>query len=63
MLTDRDSIAFLGTAQPEQVRAFYSEVWGLRLIEDTPFALYVMLMARCYVSKGYRYSPQPGIQY
>jgi catechol 2,3-dioxygenase-like lactoylglutathione lyase family enzyme len=39
MLADRDSIAFIATTQPEQASVFYSEVLGLPLIEDTPFAL------------------------
>ena len=39
MLTNSDIIAFIATAQPEQARVFYSEVLGLRLLEDTPFAL------------------------
>jgi hypothetical protein len=39
MLADRDSIAFVATTQPEQVRVFYSEVLGSRLTEDSPFAL------------------------
>ena len=32
-------IAFIATAHPEQARVFYSEVLGLPLLEDTPFAL------------------------
>lgn len=39
MLARCDIIAFIATAQPEQARVFYSEVLGLRLMEDTPFAL------------------------
>ena len=39
MLTHCDIIAFIATTQPEQARVFYSEVLGLRLMEDTPFAL------------------------
>ena len=39
MLAHRDIIAFIATTQPEQARVFYSEVLGLRLVEDTPFAL------------------------
>src|SRR5260221_138402 len=32
-------ISYIATTQPEQARVFYSEVLGLRLMEDTPFAL------------------------
>ena len=39
MLAHSNIIAFIATAQPEQAKVFYSEVLGLRLIEDTPFAL------------------------
>ena len=39
MLADCHLIAFIATAQPEQARVFYSEVLGLPLQEDTPFAL------------------------
>ena len=39
MLAHCDLIAFIATTQPEQARVFYSEVLGLRLMEDTPFAL------------------------
>jgi catechol 2,3-dioxygenase-like lactoylglutathione lyase family enzyme len=36
MLTSSDIIAFVATTQPEKARVFYSEVLGLRLVEDTP---------------------------
>lgn len=39
MLSSCDVIAFVGTARPEEARAFYSEVLGLRLVSDDPFAL------------------------
>ena len=39
MLARCDIIAFIATAHPEQARVFYSEVLGLPLPEDTPFAL------------------------
>jgi catechol 2,3-dioxygenase-like lactoylglutathione lyase family enzyme len=39
MLAHCDIIAFIATAQPEQAKVFYGEVLGLRLMEDTPFAL------------------------
>lgn len=39
MLASFDLIAFIATARPEQARAFYSEVLGLSLREESPFAL------------------------
>lgn len=39
MLVHSDLIAFVATARPEQARVFYSEVLGLRLVEESPFAL------------------------
>ena len=39
MLTSSDIIAFIATTQPEQARVFYSEVLGLRLVENTLYAL------------------------
>ena len=39
MLARSPVIAFLATTQPEQARMFYSEVLGMRLVEDTPYAL------------------------
>jgi catechol 2,3-dioxygenase-like lactoylglutathione lyase family enzyme len=39
MLAHCNLIAFMATAQPEEATRFYSEVLGLRLIEDSPFAL------------------------
>jgi catechol 2,3-dioxygenase-like lactoylglutathione lyase family enzyme len=38
-LRNYDVIAFVATAQPARARAFYADVLGLSLIEDTPFAL------------------------
>jgi catechol 2,3-dioxygenase-like lactoylglutathione lyase family enzyme len=39
MFARYDLIAFIATAQPERARVFYSEVLGLRLMEENPFAL------------------------
>ena len=39
MLDEHEVIAFVATRQPEQAKTFYSEVLGLRLVADTPFAL------------------------
>jgi catechol 2,3-dioxygenase-like lactoylglutathione lyase family enzyme len=39
MLTNAALIAFIATAHPDQARVFYSEVLGLPLREESPFAL------------------------
>jgi catechol 2,3-dioxygenase-like lactoylglutathione lyase family enzyme len=39
MLARCDIIAFIATAHLEHAKVFYSEVLGLPLLEDTPFAL------------------------
>jgi catechol 2,3-dioxygenase-like lactoylglutathione lyase family enzyme len=39
MLGKHDVIAFVATKHPEQAKAFYSSVLGLRLVSDTPSAL------------------------
>ena len=39
MLAHEDIIVFIATIQPEQPKVFYREMLGLRLIEDTPYAL------------------------
>ncbi len=39
MLNDYELIAFVATAQPERAKAFYGEVLGMTLEEDSPFAL------------------------
>ena len=40
MTLDRASIiCFAATQQPEQARKFYGDALGLRLVEDSPFAL------------------------
>lgn len=39
MLTSHDLIAFVATVRPDDAKAFYGGVLGLRLVEDSPFAL------------------------
>lgn len=39
MDSNAEVMAFVGTTDPEAARRFYSEVLGLELIEDSPFAL------------------------
>src|SRR5215467_13037862 len=39
MLAHHDLIAFIATAHPDRAKQFYSELLGLRLMEDSPFAL------------------------
>jgi predicted enzyme related to lactoylglutathione lyase len=39
MLANRAIVAFVATKKPELAKAFYRDVIGLTLVEDTPFAL------------------------
>src|SRR6516162_4219882 len=39
MLGDYDVIAFTQTVQPEKAKAFYRDILGLKLVEDSSFAL------------------------
>jgi hypothetical protein len=38
MLSDADLVAFLPTADLDRARAFFSQVIGLPIVDDTPFA-------------------------
>ena len=39
MLGDCELVAFVGATDRQRAKAFYQDALGLRLIEDTPFAL------------------------
>ena len=39
MLGKHDVVAFVATAQSDRTKEFYERVLGLRLVEDSPFAL------------------------
>lgn len=39
MLGDAKLRAFIGTARPDEAKAFFSGVLGLTLVEDSPFSL------------------------
>jgi len=39
MLGDKPLVAFVATTKPDLAKAFYGETLGLRMLEDTPFAL------------------------
>ncbi len=39
MLGDNEIVAFVATTQPEKAKTFYSEVLGLKLMEDARFAI------------------------
>ena len=39
MLDKYDLIAFVATKQPDRAKVFYQEILGLRLLEESPFAL------------------------
>jgi catechol 2,3-dioxygenase-like lactoylglutathione lyase family enzyme len=38
MLGNSDLVAFVSTSDPERAKAFYGDLLGLRLVEQTPFA-------------------------
>lgn len=39
MLGNHDIVAFVATAQPSHAREFYEGILGLKLVENSPFAL------------------------
>ena len=39
MLTDQSIIAYVATTDPERSRVFYASTLGLRLVDETPYAL------------------------
>src|SRR5947209_16591908 len=60
MLGSCDLIAFVSTKNPDRAKVFYSDVLGLRLVEDNPFALVfdaAGIMLR--VSKVHELTPAP----
>ena len=60
MLTDRPIIAMIATRQPELAKQFYSDVLGLRLIEDGWYALvYMAAGTRLHIQKVKEFTPQP----
>ena len=59
MLTDQPLIAMVATAQPERAKQFYSNVLGLKLIEDGRFALvYTAGGTRLHIQKVNRVGSQ-----
>jgi catechol 2,3-dioxygenase-like lactoylglutathione lyase family enzyme len=60
MLGSNDVIAFVTTTRPDEARAFFSEVLGLRLVSDGPFALvYDANGTMLRVSKSRELHPAP----
>ena len=60
MLRENPVIAMIATTQPERAKAFYSEVLGLKLIEDGWFALVFATGAtRLHIQKVKQFSPLP----
>jgi len=59
-LGDHDLITFSQTAHPEKAKAFYGDVLGLTLVEDSPFAI-VFRSGRTSVriQKVQSFSPSP----
>jgi catechol 2,3-dioxygenase-like lactoylglutathione lyase family enzyme len=60
MLGDHELMAFVATTQPESARKFYGEILGLKLEEDSPFALvYAAGRTTLRVQKVRELSPTP----
>ena len=58
MLDDHEITAFLATSDAASMKRFYEEVLGLRLIEDTPFALvFAMRQATLRIQKLPAFTP------
>ena len=58
MLDDHEVTAFLATSDAASMKRFYEEVLGLRLIEDTPFALvFAMRQATLRIQKLPAFTP------
>jgi catechol 2,3-dioxygenase-like lactoylglutathione lyase family enzyme len=60
MLGDYEMIAFTQTTKPEKANAFYGDVLGLELLEDSPVAL-VFLAGRTTlrIQKVHSFTPLP----
>ncbi len=60
MLGDQPLIAMIATTQPERAKAFYSDVLGLKLVEDGWYALvYMAGGTRLHIQKVKAFSPLP----
>ena len=60
MLGDQPLIAMIATTQPERAKTFYSDVLGLKLVEDQWFALvYMAGGTRLHIQKVKEFSPLP----
>lgn len=60
MLGECPVIAMIATTQPERAKAFYSDVLGLKLIDDGWFALvYMAGGTRLHIQKVKEFTPLP----
>ena len=60
MLGDQPLIAMIATTQPERAKTFYSDVLGLKLVEDQWFALvYMAGGTRLHIQKVKEFSALP----
>jgi len=60
MLADNQPIAFVATIRPDRAKAFYKDVLGLRLLEDSPFAIRFSIGGiTLHVQKVQQLSPHP----
>jgi catechol 2,3-dioxygenase-like lactoylglutathione lyase family enzyme len=59
-LGKNEVMAFVATANPEKSKAFYTEVLGLKLVEDAWFAIVLMAgNTRMHIEKVKEFTPQP----
>lgn len=60
MLNKHPVVAFLATNDPDRAKPFYSDVLGLQLLEDTPFALvYALSGTVLRIQKTHGHVPAP----
>ncbi len=60
MLGDDEVVAFVATTQPERAKAFYSEVLGLKLVEDGWYAIVFSAGGTTlHIQKVKEFSPLP----
>ena len=59
-LGKNEVMAFIATANPEKSKTFYTEVLGLKLVEDAWFAIVIMAgNTRLHIEKVKEFTPQP----
>jgi catechol 2,3-dioxygenase-like lactoylglutathione lyase family enzyme len=60
MLEDQQVMTFVATTRPEEAKRFYSEILGLKMIEDRWHAVVFMVgKAPLHIQKLDKFTPQP----